>query len=446
MKQSPRRLWAYLGASLGALVLAAAVLILVFSDALLNGYGKVKAERAFAVAHPGSVLRIGKLNYSVGANRLDAQSVTLSATNTTLKVERVSLTGVRWGRLLVGTRALADVLAKASLEATNLDIEFPQAHYTIRCARLRGSVPGSELIAEGTELRTSAGDEEFFGVRAFRNTRFHLVLPECRVLGLAYGELLQGRSYRARSVQFFRPSFDALVNLDKPVEPFVKPPLMLHEALAAIQQPLQIDSLSVTNAHLRYCERLAIGAEPAVLTFAAVSLSVEGISNRGETTSAIRVRGQGDLMNAGTMQVLMSIPSTAPNFSLHYSGSLSAMDLPRLNAFLEISEHTRIKSGSAQEAAFEIEVTDGQARGRVRATYQNLEIAVLNKQSGSEKGLANRVTSFFANELKIRNANPPEGSNSRKEGEVNYTKKPDEEFLQFLWFALRMGVLDVISH
>ena len=158
-----------MGASLGAVVLAVAVFILVFGGAILNGYGKGKAERAFAKAHPGCALRIGELDYSVGANRLVAQSVTLSATNTTLKVGRISLTGVRWARLLWGTAALADVLAKASLEATNLDVEFPQAHYGIRCARLRASVPGSELIAEGTELRPLVGDEAFFAAHDFRD-------------------------------------------------------------------------------------------------------------------------------------------------------------------------------------------------------------------------------------------------------------------------------------
>jgi hypothetical protein len=442
---SLRRLSAYVGLCLGAAVLAVAVFILVFGGAVLNRYGKEKAERAFAETHPGSVLRIGELDYAVGANCLVAQSVTLSATNTTLKVGRISLTGVRWARLLWRTAGLADVLAEASLEATNLYVEFSQALYGIRCARLRASVPGSELIAEGTELRPLVGDEEFFAAHDFRTPRFRVVLPECRVLGLAYGELLRGSSYRARSVHFSRPSFDALINRDKPPKPSVKSPLMVHEALAAIRQPLQVGSLSITNGHCRYCERLAVGADPAVLTFGAVSLSVEGIANRGEATAAVQLRGQGDLMNAGTMKVLMSIPITSPNFSLHYSGSLSAMDLTRLDAFLDIAEHTRIKSGSAQEASFEIDVTDGHARGRVRAIYRDFEIAVLDKQTGNEKGLANRVASFFANALKFRKANTPEGSGSSKEGEVNYTRRPDDEFLQFVWFALRTGVLDVIS-
>jgi len=445
-KLTLKRLSALVGASLGVLVLAVTVIILGFGGVILNRYGKEKAEQVFAEAHPGSVLRIGELDYAVGANRLIARSVTLIATNTTLKADRISLTGIRWARLLWGTAGLADVLAKASLDATNLDVEFPQAQYGIHCAQLRASVPGSELVAEGTDLRPLVEDEAFFAAHAFRTPRFRVVLPECRVLGLAYGEALEGKSYRAQSVHFSRPVFDALINRDKLLELVEKSPLMVHEALASIPIPLEVGSLSITNGHVTYSERLAVGADPAVLTFGAVSLSVERIANRGEAPAAVQLRGQGDLMNAGTMKVLMSIPITSTNFSLHYSGSLSAMDLTRLDAFLDIAEHTRIKSGSTQEASFEIDVTNGKALGRVRAIYKDFEIAVLDKKTGNEEGLANRVASIFANVLKLRKANTAEGSGSSKEGEVNYARKPDDEFLQFAWFALRTGVLDVISH
>jgi hypothetical protein len=434
------------GLCLGAVAFLVAVFIFVFGGMILNGYGKRKVERAFSKAHPGCALHIGKLDYLLGSDLLIAQAVALSTPNATLKVERISLTGARWARLLGGTAALADVLAKASLDATNLDVEFPQAHYGIRCARVRASVPASELIIEGAELQPLAGDEAFFAAHNFRTTRFHVVVPECRVLGLAYGELLLSKSYRARSVCLSQPAFNALVNCEKPMEPFVKSPLMVHEALAAIRQPLQIDSLSITNGHLTYSERVVAGADPGVLTFAAVDMVVEGIANRGEPTATVQLRAQGDLMNAGTLKILMSIPVASPNFSLHYSGSLSAMDLTRLNAFLDIAEHTRIKSGRAQEATFEIDVSAGQARGRVRAIYKDLDLALLNKQTGSAKGINNRVTSFLMNVLKIRNSNTPGASGSMKEGVVNYTRRSDEEFQEFVWFALRTGVMDIISH
>jgi hypothetical protein len=72
-------------------------------------------------------------------------------------------------------------------------------------------------------------------------------------------------------------------------------------------------------------------------------------------------------------------------------------------------------------------------------------MAVLDKQSGTEKGFDNRVESVLANALKFRKSNAPDASGSMKEGKVNYTRRPDDEFQQFVWFALRSGVLDVIS-
>ena len=354
--RSWRRLSAYAGLGFGALVLVAVALTVLFGDAILNGYAKGRAERAFAETYPGYALWLGELDYSLRANRLIAQSVALRGTNAMLKIGWMSLTGVRWAQLLRRKAAMGQVLAQASFEATNLESQFPQAHYAIRCARVRASVPGADLILEGTELRALLGDETFFAANPFRTTRFHVALPECKVSGLAYGELVQGKSFQARSVLLSQPLFEALVNRDKPVRPFVTSPLMVHEALASIRQPLRLDSLRIADGRLTYSERVVVGAEPGVLTFAAVEASVEGIANRAEAAAAILIRAQGDFMNAGVLKVLMRIPVVSKDLSLDYEGSLSAMDLPRLNAFLEIPEHIRIKSGTVHEASFEIAV------------------------------------------------------------------------------------------
>jgi hypothetical protein len=81
----------------------------------------------------------------------------------------------------------------------------------------------------------------------------------------------------------------------------------------------------------------------------------------------------------------------------------------------------------------------------VSAIYHDLEVALLDKQTGSAKGLDNRFASFIENAFRIRSANAPNASRSMKEGKVNLTRRPDVEFLQFAWFALRTGVMDVIS-
>jgi hypothetical protein len=150
-------------------------------------------------------------------------------------------------------------------------------------------------------------------------------------------------------------------------------------------------------------------------------------------------------MNAGALTLLLSMPVASTNLSLHYSGSLRAMDLIHLDNFLVPAEQLRIKSGNAQEATFDIDVNSGRARGSVRASYKDLKIAFLDKETGSEKGLENRLSSLLANTFKIRNSSQAKASARPNEGQVDYVRGTQDGFVQYLWFALRTGVLDLIN-
>ncbi len=443
IKSSRRRSWRRLSVFA---VISLVSISLLFGGAILDGFGKLMVERVLGLGRAGNELQIGDLDYSAGANRLVARSVVLRTTGTVLEIDRITLTGVRWEKLLRRTVVPADLLAAAGLEMENLDVQFLRSRSGIACARLRASVPESGLIAEGFELRTLAGDDDFFAAREHRTTRYLLAVPECRVQGLAYGEMLRGDSYRARSILVVRPSFEALVNHDKPSKPFHKPRLMLPELLATVLEPLRLDSLAITDGTLKYCMRKLAGAPPGVLTFGSVGISAEGITNRPDMNDEILLQAQGALMNAGVLKIEMTIPVASPDFTLRYSGSLGAMDVTCLGAFLERAVQTRLTSGYVQDVAFDIRVTDGVASGFVRTTYRDLEIARLDKESGEEGGLANRVASFLANVFKIRSDSAPDDSGSLIEGKVDYTRAPGDNFYKYLWRALRSGILDVVCY
>lgn len=436
----------YGGLGLAAAAVLGALLILIFGNGILNGFGKRKMERAFARALPGCALQLGELDYSIGSNRLAVRSATVNAPNSTITVGRITLAGGRWTRLVWGKASLADLLAGADLEAADLDIVFPRLGHGIRCVRLRASVPDSKLTVESIALRPLLDDEAFFAANEFKRIRYRAIVPECRVSGLEFGGLFRKQAFRARAIDCSRPSVDALANRDKPVKPVKKPSLSVTEALVAVRLPLQITRLRITDGDLTYGERWAPGSAPGVWTVTSVNIAVENIANRGDASAVILIRGQGAIMNAAECKVLMTIPVVSPDYSLHYSGSLGAMDLVRFNAFLEHARHARIQSGKLKGGSFDIDVTGGQARGRVEATYEDLKIALLDQRTGSANGWGDRAVSFSVNAFKIRNSNAPDGPGAMKVGAVSYTRDPQERFLRFAWRALRSGIYDVVSH
>jgi hypothetical protein len=120
------------------------------------------------------------------------------------------------------------------------------------------------------------------------------------------------------------------------------------------------------------------------------------------------------------------------------------MDVRALNPFLETAEQMRIKAGVLQSATFDINVISGRASGNVRAVYKDLTLAAINKRTGSENGIFDAIASFVANTIKIRRNNASDPG-KMKVGKVDYTRRKDDPFFRFVWFALRSGVGDVVG-
>ena len=446
-KLSPLKIASYAGIALGAVVLVCVLALLLFPDPFVNRFIQPRITKAFAEAYPAYSIRIADMHYSFFKNRFGFDSVALSAVDSTFSgtMGPISVSGIGWMHLLWGGSLAPNDFGTSVVEAQDIVLNLPRAQYEARCGLLRVSVPDSEIVAEALNLHPSGDDEQFFAESKFRRTRFRLVVTRARVMGLACLELLEGKSYRGRSAQIHDAFLDVLINKDKAYPKDTSSPLMPNQILSTIQGTLQVDSLSIMNAEVKYGERFAVGSNPALITLDSVQVLAEGIANHGDPGAASTIRAQGNFMKAGKMNMLMSIPVASPEFSFQCSGSLSRMDLSALNSFLETAEQIRIKTGVLQTATFEINVASGRASGNARAVYRDLILAAINKHTGSEKGFSDGIASFIANTFKIRGTNVMDKSGSIKIGEVKYTRKRDEFFLEFTWFALRSGVKDVVG-
>jgi hypothetical protein len=446
-KLSPLKIASYAGFAVGAIALICVLALLLFLDPLLNRYIKPRITEAFVEAYPAYSIRIGDMNYSILKSRFGFSSVALSAVDGTFSstMGPFSVSRITWMHLLWGGKLGADDLANADLYAQDIKLNFPQSQYEFRCKRLRLSVPDSEMVTDSIRYYSLEDDEQFFAKSQFRQTKFRFDIPQIKIVGLDCLALFQGNIYRAKSIHIHDVFADILVNMDKPSDKNSTNPQMPNEALSSIKGIVKVGSVKIINGRLKYCERYAVRAIPGVITFDKVNVSVSGIANHRAHPDTAVIHAEGLFMNSGTMILNMAIPLTSTDFSFRYSGSLSTMDVTELNIFLEPAEHRRIKSGILQSATFDINVDSGHANGALQVAYKGLSIAVLNKNTGSEKGIFDRITSLVGKIFVIRSTNMPNEKGLMKIGKIQYTRVPDDYFLQFAWFALRTGVKDVVG-
>jgi hypothetical protein len=423
------------------------LVFLFFPDTYINGYFKNQIIKAFTKSYPSYSIQIAGMHYNIWENRIACAGISITSVDSTFScsIGKLSVSGIAWLPILwqgvTSSKGTNDLVA----DGREIVLNFRRSQYELRCGRLRVSVPHSEVLVEAVELHPLVGDDRFFASSKFRRTRFQIVIPQCRVTGADCRGLLQGKTYRAHSVKVNDPSFDILVDMDRPYNKNASRPFMPNEGLSSINKITQFNSVDIINGRVKYAERYIAGSPPAVLTFDSIQLLAEGITNHAVPGAAAVIHGQGKFMKTSAMKIFMVIPAVSPELSLRYSGSFGAMDLPRLNSFFEMGEGLRIKSGTLQSAAFDINVTAGHASGTVRTRYRDLRIAFLNRRTGNERGVFNRIRSFTLNAMKIRSANMPDRWGSTKTGEVNYTRKQDDTFFQLVWFSLRSGVGDVVG-
>jgi len=430
--------------SLAMVVLLAAVF--PFSaDLVLNRFLKPKLEQAFSAHLPGSSLQLGALHYDFWADHLGCDSVVLNRKGgAPASAGSVALTGVHWGRLLVGKPTPAQIFSSARLEVTDLSAVLPTKEYRIQCGHLSVSVPDSAVTAQALALQLAISDEAFFAAAPFRRVRYRVGVASGALRGVNFAELLNGQAYRAQSLELTGAVVDSLSDREKPRRPVTNVPLP-QEMLAAITKPFRLDRLTITDGQITYAARRHEGSEPGVLTFNGVQINAKEIANAAAGGQAIDLTGEGRLMDAGTLTVQMRLPVAPGTLAFHYAGKLSAMELTRFDEFMEGAGRVRIRSGSVSEAWFDIDVMGGHAHGTVRGMYRDLHVKVVNGDSGSEKGAVNRVATVLVNAVKVRNENAPDKAGVLKAGKVDYARKPEDSFLQFAWYAIRAGILDLVS-
>ncbi|MBU1101905.1 MAG: hypothetical protein KKA84_16015 [Bacteroidetes bacterium] len=434
------------GLILVSIILLCAVIMILFPDPLINTFFKKPITKAFTKAYPAYSIELGDIHYNIWNNRLGCNSITLKAKDSTLTCNATSFSfgGIGWIDMIWNGGLTQNSLTSLVFDAKNIVLNDHKSQNKFSLGMLHASVPDSEITADSIMSSFLISDEQFFAKSQFRQTRYRFSIPQVKIKGLDFVSLFKGNIYKAKSIIIHDVYADILVNMDKPYDKNSSKPLMPNEILSSMKEVIEIDSVKILNGRLKYCEQYAVKATPGEITFDNVNVSISGIANHSDRFALTVINAEGIILNSGAIKLLMEIPLASKDFSLQSTGSLSTMDVIRVNTFLEAAEHRRVKSGIIQYAKYNINVASGQASGTLQVEYEDLSIIILSK-NGSENEIVDQIASLIGKTFIINGSNLPDKSGKMKIGEIKYSRNRENTFFQFLWFSLRSGISNVVG-
>ena len=323
---------------------------------------------------------------------------------------------------------------------------FSDSLYVFALGATRASTRDASLVMDSIRVAPPMSDRAFMQRVGHRTNRFHSAARRVALRGFDYRRFIEARSLRVETAQIDSLVVDVYRNNHLPPGPEGGPPPMLHEAFQSIQRAIRIDTIHVSDGHIRYAKLDEDATEPGAISFEEVDASIRNVTNdprrMTQSTPAV-VEATTQVAGAGRLQTTIRLPLLAPHLALSYRGRLGPMDVRAFNdAFVHLAG-IRVESGHVDSLSFEAAVQNGRATGTLQGMYRALEVETLDQATG-ERGLKKRIETFVLDRLAIESQNTREDGTART-GTIEHTHQEGDSFFKFLWLSVRSGLFSLIG-
>ncbi len=221
-------------------------------------------------------------------------------------------------------------------------------------------------------------------------------------------------------------------------------PEMLQDMIKDLPYPVQIDSLRLINASIKYSEQPELGDKVGKISFSDINVTLKPFTNMKATNSKIpdfRLYGTATILDSCQMKVSMNYQMNHPDNFFTVSGSLSSFNMRILNPVLEPLALVSIRSGKVDQFMFNFTADRTQSTGQLWFGYNDMRISVLALKDGNTK--ETKFASFIANSFLLKSRNPRGGE--LEPVEISFKRDEKRSVLNYLWKSIFSGIRNTLG-
>lgn len=198
---------------------------------------------------------------------------------------------------------------------------------------------------------------------------------------------------------------------------------------------LQLDSIKINRAYIKYEENIHTDREAGVVEFSNLNLQIQNITNIGmdrEIFPKTIVEANANFMKQAPLSVNWEFDISNKSDRFHINGNMGGLAAEQMNKFMKPAMNVLAK-GEILNMYFNFYGNDNKASGDMKLEYKDFKIEVLRKD-GKEK---NKIISALAN-LIVKNKTIDKKANYK---EISFTRDKTKSFWNYLWNLLKNGAL-----
>lgn len=219
-----------------------------------------------------------------------------------------------------------------------------------------------------------------------------------------------------------------------------------HQLMETLPFIFRVKKLVLTNSFIEYKERNHITRQSGKVQFYRVNASINNFTNDKNAIATNNVMAadiSASFLNKTPLKTSWSFYLLHPKGRFDVEGSLGTLDASLLNPLTEPMGPASIKEGKFNGCEFNLKGEDYSMDGTVKFLYEDLKVAMLEKDKGAKELDKKTLLSFLAN-MAIKNSNPKRNEEPRV-AQVHHDRDVNRSIFYLTWKTVFKGIRETVG-
>ena len=217
-----------------------------------------------------------------------------------------------------------------------------------------------------------------------------------------------------------------------------------HQVLDNIPIRFAVKKVNIRNSFVEYKERNHITRQSGKVQFYSVNGTLTNFTNdKRASNKVMKAVVNSSFLNKTSLKTNWTFYLFHPKGRFDVSGTIGAIDGQALNSLAEPMGPASIEEGRLNGMSFDLHGDDYTMDGNVRMLYEDLDVAILEKDKGATETDKKFLTSLIAN-IVIKNANP-KGNDAIRVQQVRLARNTNRSLFNLCWKTIFQGIRGTVG-
>jgi hypothetical protein len=219
------------------------------------------------------------------------------------------------------------------------------------------------------------------------------------------------------------------------------------QILMKLPVPFEVKRLVLQNSFVEYKERSLLTKNTGKVQFYSVYATISNLTNKKQRIAednTMNININTRFLNKAPFSVSWIFYLGNPNGRFDVKGTLGSINAKDVNPLTEPLGPARMEDGVVKGLNFDFAGNDYSINGNVKLLYDDLKLALLEKDKGSKEWDKKTLSSFAAN-LFIKNSNPRDEDEAPLVKNITLERNTNHSIFYLIWKAIFKGVKETMG-